>query len=432
MKKQKPVKESAKVKVDIKALKKLLKKIDLKSSVVGLIGLIVLVGILTSTYNYITINPGGAQTPPPDLLPIDEPIYQGGLCRLTCRRDPGEIAITCYNDWQGGPAIYGDIVVWEDVRDSDFGYTSIYLKDLSDPNYPRYGKKLTNNYRGETTPDIYQNLVVWADYRNGQLNMDIYMYDLATGGPATPITANAIKDQANPKIDGNFIVWEDYRDDPTPIWSDISDIYAYDLTTGETIRVTNTPDISEVQPSVSGNLVTFAEIDIVNHVYLNRITIFNLDTRTIVKIIVPIFYQLYSSPVIDAGKVAWIGRVLEPPYTYHYNIFVEDVITGNQQALYKTPPPGLRMAAIQIHNNLLVWEDYRHRSDGPEIYFSDLGTISPNLGIVDIRITDDPFAQVQPAIYGNKIVWTDYRNVPPYQPWPDCPYDANIFMREIS
>jgi beta propeller repeat protein len=56
-------------------------------------------------------------------------------------------------------------------------------------------------------PDISGEIVVWADNRNG--NMDIFGYNLSTG-EEFPICLEA-GDQTSPRIDGNRVVWLDGR-----------------------------------------------------------------------------------------------------------------------------------------------------------------------------------------------------------------------------
>ena len=64
-----------------------------------------------------------------------------------------------------------------------------------------------------------------------------------------------------------------------------------------------------------------------------------------------------------------------------------------------------------IYDNIIVWEDERERIPGAaflsynhDIYMYDL------VNKVETRITTDISQQTDPAIYGNNIVWTDFRN----------------------
>jgi beta propeller repeat protein len=101
------------------------------------------------------------------------------------------------------PAVDGDIVVWEDYW--IFGY---HLPDRGE--FP-----IAVGAASKGDPDISRNVIVWADYRNG--NGDIYGYDLASGEEFPICTAPG--DQMNPVIDGDMVVWLDKRNFCTEIYS---------------------------------------------------------------------------------------------------------------------------------------------------------------------------------------------------------------------
>ncbi|MDD4619748.1 MAG: cell surface protein, partial [Methanosarcina sp.] len=64
--------------------------------------------------------------------------------------------------------------------------------------------------------------------------------------------------------------------------------------------------------------------------------------------------------------------------------------------------------SISIYGNRIVWEDYR--SDHPDIYMYDIST-STETRITTSESVDDPVAGTyNPVIYGDRIVWEDYRN----------------------
>ena len=67
--------------------------------------------------------------------------------------------------------------------------------------------QITTDTANQLNPAIYGDLIVWEDYRNG--NWDIYMYDLSTG-TETQITTDPSY-QGVPAIYGDLIVWYDYR-----------------------------------------------------------------------------------------------------------------------------------------------------------------------------------------------------------------------------
>jgi beta propeller repeat protein len=70
---------------------------------------------------------------------------------------------------------------------------------------------ITTNTSDQQNPAIYGNIVVWEDFRYGK---DIYGYDLVTS-TEFPICA-APYWQENPAIYGNIVVWEEIDSSSSP------------------------------------------------------------------------------------------------------------------------------------------------------------------------------------------------------------------------
>ncbi len=115
------------------------------------------------------------------------------------------------------PAIYEDRIVWVDWRN---GVDNIYMYDLSTSKETQ----ITNSESYKQNPAIYGNRIVWEDDRNGRENWDIHMYDLTTK-KETQITTSG--SAYNPAIYGDRIVWEESR-------NGYSDIYMCTISSGET------------------------------------------------------------------------------------------------------------------------------------------------------------------------------------------------------
>jgi beta propeller repeat protein len=160
----------------------------------------------------------------------------------------------------GNPAIYQNMIVWEDYRNSN---ADIYVYDQSKQEETR----ITIDSNDQRYAAIYGNIIVWQDNRNiftdgegkEQHHWDIYMYDLFKG-EETRITSDT-NDQRNPAIHENLIVWEDNRNtfkDTDGKEHHQWDIYAYNLLTQQEIRVT-TNIHTQINPAVWGSTVVWQD-----------------------------------------------------------------------------------------------------------------------------------------------------------------------------
>jgi beta propeller repeat protein len=78
-----------------------------------------------------------------------------------------------------------------------------------------------------------------------------------------------------------------------------------------------------------------------------------------------------------------------------------------------------------IYGNLVVWQDSRAASDNQDVYGYDLNTHT------EFPVCTAGGSQVGPAIYGDIVVWMDYRNEPHADTcWPDC--NTDIYGYDLS
>ncbi|UCG02739.1 MAG: hypothetical protein JSW11_01860, partial [Candidatus Heimdallarchaeota archaeon] len=169
-----------------------------------------------------------------------------------------EVRMTLDAEMHRYPRIWGNRIVWQE---EDGGDLNIYMYDLSTdsdsdniPNFLEASRpdpdpakiEITLETDEQVNPAIYENIIVWEDYRNG--HWDIYMYDISTS-TETQITTN-MADQINPAIWGDKIVWQDYRNGD-------SDIYLYDLTVdSDDNGVPNYLETSRPNPDPAEVLIT--------------------------------------------------------------------------------------------------------------------------------------------------------------------------------
>ncbi|MFA5560026.1 MAG: cell surface protein, partial [Methanofastidiosum sp.] len=150
-----------------------------------------------------------------------------------------EERITTDEKNQINPAIYGDIVVWQDGIEGEDN-TDIYGYNLN----TGQGFPICKEGGDQTDPAIYGDIVVWEDKRDN--NWDIYGYNLKTG-QEFPI-CKEVGDQHSPAIYGDIVVWVNEGNEQ---W----DIYGYNLKTGQGFQITDSGYAG--YPAIYGDIVVW-------------------------------------------------------------------------------------------------------------------------------------------------------------------------------
>lgn len=153
---------------------------------------------------------------------------------------PTEFAIGTATSSQNYPAIYGNIVVWQDSRNGNY---DIYGKNLST------GQEfaICTAANTQSSPAIYGDVVVWHDSRNG--NNDIYAKNLSTGQEFAVCTAE--NNQEVPVIYDDIVVWQDVRNGNY-------DIFGKNLSTGVEFAVCTDANTQQ-QPAICGGMVVWED-----------------------------------------------------------------------------------------------------------------------------------------------------------------------------
>jgi beta propeller repeat protein len=302
-----------------------------------------------------------------------------------------ETQITTNNSRQSNPDIYEDRIVWTDWRNGD-GYSNsdIYMYDLSTSTETQ----ITTNNSNQWAPAIHGDRIVWTDERNG--NLDIYMYNLSTS-TETQITTNE-SNQDGPAIYGDRIVWLDERNSGSVPDDGFGgfDVYMYDLSTKKETRITKStiaanPDLGVTVDIYDNKIVWGPDMDGSN------ISVYDLSTGRQEN--VGSALQLYNIAFSGNRIVGTNNREGREGVVNMYDLSTatETKITANFSA-YGGP---------DISGNRIVWPDFRN-SDQPgelDLYMYDLSTST------EARITTSKsVAWSTPSIYGDRIVWCDERN----------------------
>ena len=276
-----------------------------------------------------------------------------------------EFQITTDPSNQWGTQIYDNIVIWKDSRN---GNDDIYGYDLS----KKEEFQITSNPSNQYKLAIYGNFIAWQDDRDG---IDvIYGYNLATGKEFK------ISEGIDVAIYEDIVVWEDRKDNS-------HDIYGYNLSTGREFEITtNTND--QFHPRIYKNIVIWLDHrDGHDEIYGKDLSIgqeFRVTREESEK----------TSLAIYEDIIVWIDERngYEDIYGYDLSTKEEFQITAVES----------NKEWLAIYRNIIIWSD--KRSGNWDIYGYNLLTLE------EFQITEDLSDQWHPAVYGNIVVWADDRN----------------------
>jgi len=276
------------------------------------------------------------------------------------------------------PDIYGNRIIWNDFRNSNW---DIFLYDLNTSTETR----ITQSPSTEYFQDISGARIAFEDYRNG--NSDIYMYDLDEG---TEIRVTTDPDpQILPDIDGDRIVWEDQR-------NNTCEIYLYNLDEGTERRITsNSPHQYDVtRPGISGDRIVWEDSRNCDYEHINNYDIYMYDLGTGNETQVTTDTATQTFPAISGNRIVW-----QDERNGNLDIYMYDIDTGEETQITTDTASQSRPA---ISGSRIVWQDERNGNSA--IYMFDLDTST------ETQITTDMGYHCNAAIHGNRTVWQDERN----------------------
>ncbi len=246
--------------------------------------------------------------------------------------------------------------------------------------------QITNSAADKRYPDIYGDLVVWADNRNG--NYDIFIYNL-TSNEETQIT-DGPNNESSPRIYGDEIVYYVYD-------GIVGATYLYNVSDKTTRFVVNSdsPDAF-----FNNTLIYKANCSTQCQLYLYDLQTTAQNPTRIVSGGAGNGDDLYSNLVLYSR---WYGGA-------SWQIFLCKLGADDQCASdAKIVGSEVMQTSPAVYGTKIVWGDSRSMSlTNSTIYMCDLNpnsyVICNSSGSREIRLTQSVHASF-PDIYGSRVVW---------------------------
>jgi beta propeller repeat protein len=199
-------------------------------------------------------------------------------------------------------------------------------------------------------------------------------------------TGSATDQQSNATISGSNVVWTDAS---TTAAATNFDIGLYNLGTGTTVNLTNTPNDQEFQQNIDGNYVVWT------HTAAGvpgDIVLYNLATQTETVIASSSASVYYAEPDVSGNYVVFlaISSGVTEVEVYDISLGFSFPLDGGDFAPKAHP---------RVFGDFVVWEETVAGSE--DIYGAQISTTNV------FQIATGPDNQVTPDIDGNTVVWVD-------------------------
>jgi len=317
-----------------------------------------------------------------------------------------EFGVWPTTDDQEMPAIDGDTVVWQQFV-AEYGDYDIYVANLSTLLDAAIDKPedpllfVIDEAGDQTNPAIYQDVVVWQDFivSDGAGDFDISAADISDPNEALIFAVTQIvdNDEQNPAIHGRFVIWQDGPAGDFGIYgADITDL-------GNPIEfpIANF-EFDQQSPAIYRNTVVwqdmyFGDSDILAaDIWLrNRPADFG----------VSLIEHEQTNPAVSGDVIVW-----QDNFSGDWDIYAADLSTS-LKAGFSEPNNPFEFAIATgessqtnpaIDGHLIIWQD--DRAGNWDIFGYNLTTRR------QFQITDDAGDQTDPAISANTVVWQDSRD----------------------
>jgi beta propeller repeat protein/parallel beta-helix repeat protein len=261
----------------------------------------------------------------------------------------------------------------------DFNYTFIGGISTLEGKSCKSIKQITTDPDSQKSADIYGDIIVWMDPRNG--NKDIYMYNLSTNTETALVTN--VANQSSPTIYKDIVVWTDNR-------SGNEDIYMYNFSSKTETQVT-TSLYYDYEPHVYEDKIVFISFRGDIDIYM-----YDLSTNTETQVTADTVIQ--NNPRIYGNRIVWWDSK-----SGNWDIYMYDLSTGQENQITNDPSD---QKEPDIFNKIIVWEDFRNGKGDIYMYNITSG--------IETQITTNPRSQLLPAVDENLIVWSSFGGAEPY------------------
>ena len=235
-------------------------------------------------------------------------------------------------------------------------------------------------------------------------------------------------DEYYPEIYGNIIVWQDTR-------YGLPDIFMLDLGEdgipytdddgGET-RITSDPTTKQNYPGIGENRIVYTSNE------NGKADIYLYDIPTGITTQITMDPENQWGPKIYGDYIVWTDNRNGNNDIYAYDLsvdtdndgiknYLEDPRLDPDPAEYPITTDPAPQRYPYVYGDIIVWTDFRTAAGerGMDIYMYKFSTGQ------EYAITDDDFTQKEPHIWDNKIVWQDNRN-------ERSQYNEDIYMYDLG
>jgi len=246
------------------------------------------------------------------------------------------------------------------------------------------------------SPSIFGDTIVWQG-DDGIGNYQIIIYNTSTANAdSLVISVDPLgEDNSYPKIYRDEVVWQNYT-----FISSTWDVYLYNITTGlPAIPITDIANgIWEKSPAIFDNFIVYENWS--DPSGFPDVWLYNVSNSTAVQI--SNIEGSEKSPDIYGSRIVWAGPDQSDPSKSR--IYLYDAGT----VIPISPPSDPNIVGNpSIYGDQVVYNDYRGTSGTcVEIYMYDIPSeteyqLVPRTGAFDLKL---------PKIHGNRIVWEDGRS----------------------